>query len=313
MRTLKVGLESNSTFREVLAKGRANEPCVPLLGPYISEIVELEQEDDMIAGTSMINFEKRRKLAGPIRELESFRNAPYCFESIPYLRQLISRDDLGERVLGTILLLLPLVLLLALSICSSIHSYLMLFFSQRFADMDTAREVLRQNLAQDPDLRGRVMEIVKQRLLDDLDLAIVQQQVEESMAYMRHQLGELSMRVTSVGIPELEGAMQQILEQQFPGAEQEQWSVFDETGHVYGWQQDISAHIVHKDGQTFLCSLRPNLDKAEIAILLRVKRLYEYHSNRTVDKVVVVTGFVSDVAQTIANHLNVVIFCCRPQ
>jgi hypothetical protein len=179
--------------------------------------------------------------------------------------------------------------------------------------MESARENLRTSLAEDDSLRAKVMEIVKQRLLEETDLQTLQLQIEESMAYMRQQIGELSTRVTSVGIPELEGAMQQILEQQFPDAEHEQWMAFDETGHVYGWQQDVSANVVHKDGQSFLCALRPNLDKAEIAMLLRLKRLYEHSSDRNVDKVVVVTGYVSDTVQTIANHMNVVIFCCRPQ
>jgi hypothetical protein len=99
MRSLRAGLENIASFRDVLGKGRVNDPCVPLLGPYIAEVVKIEQDDEDTFSPSMVNFDKRRKLALPIRELESFRNQPFCFESIPFLRHSIIREE-GERLLG---------------------------------------------------------------------------------------------------------------------------------------------------------------------------------------------------------------------
>eukprot|EP01094_Clydonella_sp_ATCC50884_P005879 TRINITY_DN1486_c0_g1_i1.p1 TRINITY_DN1486_c0_g1~~TRINITY_DN1486_c0_g1_i1.p1 ORF type:complete len:1136 (+),score=369.66 TRINITY_DN1486_c0_g1_i1:225-3632(+) len=282
LRRLVRSIETPNGQMELLSKGgRAADPFIPYLASFVDAITEIEDgEEDMLSNV-LINFEKRRKLALILRAVAHGVSTPYNFLPIPWLQNLF-----------------------AVSAGSATP--------MRALDIDAVRGTLRQQMALDPAMRQAVKDALKELMRADFDTDALARQQAEAKKYMRQHLGALAQRVMSVSLPELESALSQIKEQQFPGATSEEWT-HDDPGHVYGWPTKISANLVHNQGQSFICIVRPMLDKSEIATLLRLKRVYEHFQKKQISKVVVVTGYVTEMAQNIANHLGVAIFCCRPQ
>ena len=65
---------------------RLDPPCVPFLGIYLTDLVFLEDGNkDRIQG-DLINFDKRKKIALVIREIQQYQQTPYCLKAVPEIQ-----------------------------------------------------------------------------------------------------------------------------------------------------------------------------------------------------------------------------------
>jgi son of sevenless-like protein len=93
MSRLKRVMESGKNFslyREHLHK--ANPPCVPFLGMYLTDLTFIEDgNSDILPDTNLINFSKRSKTAAVIREIQQFQNVNYQLRPLPPLQAMLQK------------------------------------------------------------------------------------------------------------------------------------------------------------------------------------------------------------------------------
>jgi len=87
---------SSSNFKAYRDTVRCAEPpCLPYLGVYLSDLTFLEEANanvfavDSNQGDSIINIDKRKRVAATIVDLINFQKKPFAFESLPKVRDLI--------------------------------------------------------------------------------------------------------------------------------------------------------------------------------------------------------------------------------
>ncbi len=77
-------------YREKLR--RANPPCIPFLGVYLTDLTFIEDGiASIVKNSNLINFAKRTKTAEVIRDIQQYQNVPYSLNPVP---------DLQEYILG---------------------------------------------------------------------------------------------------------------------------------------------------------------------------------------------------------------------
>ena len=178
--------------------------------------------------------------------------------------------------------------------------------------------------------RDVIKVIVKKMLEEDAQYRqTMDREIADFKEKIRRELGELATTVVGVSVRELLAAMGEIVAQKFAGQTLQTWEEVDSEGMVYGWQESVRVQTITRDGQCFMLYPQPNLDKAEVATIVRLKKFYESRSQQTVTKVkqecvssftfnsmdqaIAITGFVTEDVRTLATQQGVAIFRCRRQ
>lgn len=88
MRKLMASTKNFAEYRETLHK--ANPPCVPFLGVYLTDLTFIEDGiPGLIKKSNLINFAKRAKTAEVIRDIQQYQNVPYPLQPVPELQEYV--------------------------------------------------------------------------------------------------------------------------------------------------------------------------------------------------------------------------------
>ena len=88
MRKLMGSTKNFAEYRETLHK--ANPPCVPFLGVYLTDLTFIEDGiPGLIKKSNLINFAKRAKTAEVIRDIQQYQNVPYPLQPVPELQEYV--------------------------------------------------------------------------------------------------------------------------------------------------------------------------------------------------------------------------------
>jgi len=60
-------------------------PCIPYLGMYLTDLTFIEEGNPDLIG-ELFNFDKRRRIATVIKEIQQYQNEPYCLKEVPIIR-----------------------------------------------------------------------------------------------------------------------------------------------------------------------------------------------------------------------------------
>ncbi|WPH01930.1 Hypothetical protein R9X50_00478400 [Acrodontium crateriforme] len=91
MRKLMLNTKNFAEYREAIH--RANPPCIPFFGIYLTDLTFIEDGiPSIIKKTNLINFAKRAKTAEVIRDIQQFQNVPYSLQPVPELQEYIIRN-----------------------------------------------------------------------------------------------------------------------------------------------------------------------------------------------------------------------------
>ncbi|MEM1570978.1 MAG: PD-(D/E)XK nuclease family protein [Pyrobaculum sp.] len=74
----------------------------------------------------------------------------------------------------------------------------------------------------------------------------------------------------------------------------EKWLYYDGDGFVYGYPSEVELDVVVRDGVTMAVEIASSLKRADLHAVRRKAELYEKATGRKVDRVVVITPYISD-------------------
>lgn len=73
-----------------------NPPAIPFLGVYLTDLTFLDLGNpDFLPETHLINFEKRRKVFGLIKEIQKFQQTQYALQPVPQIQEFMKK--LGDQ------------------------------------------------------------------------------------------------------------------------------------------------------------------------------------------------------------------------
>jgi son of sevenless-like protein len=91
LRKLMGSSKNFSEYRETLNK--ANPPCIPFFGIYLTDLVFIEDGiPSILKKTTLINFGKRIKTAEIIRDIQQYQNVPYGLQPVPELQDYLQKN-----------------------------------------------------------------------------------------------------------------------------------------------------------------------------------------------------------------------------
>ena len=86
MRKLMNSTKNFTEYRDTLH--RANPPCIPFLGVYLTDLTFIEDGiPSIIKKTDLINFAKRAKTADVISDIQQYQNVPFALQPVPELQE----------------------------------------------------------------------------------------------------------------------------------------------------------------------------------------------------------------------------------
>jgi len=164
---------------------------------------------------------------------------------------------------------------------------------------------------------------VSSSVIDPADLKMMMMQLLQNDEAFKE---EVSYFFTSQSAPfsspknsKLSVEVDMLLLQEFKGAQISNWQTTDMQGTVFGWPEEISAKLVKHGNELFIVPLSSDglygyVDRADLAVLLRVSQLYELMNRFTLTnqrpRLVVVGTGMSEPARKIADQISVKFLNC---
>lgn len=88
----------------------------------------------------------------------------------------------------------------------------------------------------------------------------------------------------------------------------EKWTVYDQSGKVYGYPSVIDIDIILKDEKTILIEVSSHIKKSDIIIFKKKAELYEEKTGRKPDKLLIVTPYIDEEALKASEKMEIEVY-----
>jgi len=94
-----VSCEHNyKNIREELRK--RDPPCIPFLGVFLTDLTFIDEGNPSTINDGLINFDKQRKFAQILQNIQKFQNSPYNLQTVELIQNyILNREYLAENEL----------------------------------------------------------------------------------------------------------------------------------------------------------------------------------------------------------------------
>lgn len=99
-----------------------------------------------------------------------------------------------------------------------------------------------------------------------------------------------------------------VIQREFPGCKITKWTHNDKQGVVYGFPDQIECDMIKRGEDTFLCDIRPEVQVQNVALLLRIGKLYRTLNPKGSLSCVVVAKTIQPRALVVAQKCKIKIF-----
>jgi hypothetical protein len=88
----------------------------------------------------------------------------------------------------------------------------------------------------------------------------------------------------------------------------EKWTVYDQSGKVYGYPSMIDIDIILKDEKTILVEVSSHIKKSDIVVFMKKAELYEEKTGRKPNKLLVVTPYIDEEALKASEMMEIEVY-----
>ena len=88
----------------------------------------------------------------------------------------------------------------------------------------------------------------------------------------------------------------------------EKWTIYDQSGKVYGYPSVIDIDIILKDEKTILVEVSSHIKKSDIIIFKKKAELYEEKTGRKPDKLLIVTPYIDEEALKASEKMEIEVY-----
>jgi len=88
----------------------------------------------------------------------------------------------------------------------------------------------------------------------------------------------------------------------------EKWTIYDQSGKVYGYPSVIDIDIILKDKKTILVEVSSHIKKSDIIIFKKKAELYEEKTGRKPDKLLIVTPYIDEEALKASEKMEIEVY-----
>ena len=171
------------------------------------------------------------------------------------------------------------------------------------------RKIIKFQLQENKQIRAEISGIFKDLLRSQLetipDAKPLLSQTKIFKSTIRGDLEHLKATLYGYNDKELlDSFVQESLKSSYPGGEVIEWSEEDKKGMVYGWPEKITIPTIQYDGMNYIVYSIPNIDKAELSMLYRIKTFYEQNASIQDVHAIVFACYAPQSALNIAQSLG---------
>ncbi len=192
----------------------------------------------------------------------------------------------------------------------------------RFADREQTEgrfEQLLRELQEDREENRRAFDRVHEELQRDREeqrekweenkkeFDRVHEEIMASAKKYEHGIGALGARWGIQTEQAFRNGLAAILENSF-GVDVVNVTEYDDAGEVFGCPDQVELDVIVKNGKLIICEIKSSMTRADMYIFERKARFYEKMHNRKADRLIVISSFVDQRAENVAEKLGVEIF-----
>ncbi|NYR15094.1 PD-(D/E)XK nuclease family protein [Pyrobaculum arsenaticum] len=136
------------------------------------------------------------------------------------------------------------------------------------------------------------LEKVKAMMATKEDLERLREEVDAQLRFLAIRVEALGARWSVVSEEAFREGVREVLRE--AGFVVEKWLYYDGEGFIYGYPSEVELDVVVRDGVTMAVEIASSLKRADLHAVRRKAELYEKATGRKVDRVVVITPYISD-------------------
>eukprot|EP01094_Clydonella_sp_ATCC50884_P016857 TRINITY_DN2846_c0_g1_i1.p1 TRINITY_DN2846_c0_g1~~TRINITY_DN2846_c0_g1_i1.p1 ORF type:complete len:1130 (-),score=536.32 TRINITY_DN2846_c0_g1_i1:96-3485(-) len=306
-------------------------PTIPYLELYLRQLSGIH---DMLPDTlqnDLINFEKRRKIFDVYSIWQSFQAHPFELDHVPAVEEyldavhIFSNDEIKQRSMA-IPAAPPGAGRPSLEQMPNPEKKAVKEKPRSFTLKDTESQTLSSDTTLSPraldesmtdQLKGVVATVLSEEkaLLADL-MAEAKKELQEDLltglrTYTASVHDEMIIMNGQYGLADaaqVKSAAQRIVSRKFGGGDVKEWSVLDQQGVVYGWQETIYLFVADDGNTKHLVHVAAHVDSPALGTILRMVELYARSTGSTDlagHTVTIISPSINESAYNIAKQRSV--------